>query len=36
MGATLSRAERRSFPHNDLAALDSMLAVASRRSSSAC
>ncbi len=25
MGAELSRAERRSFPHNDLAALDSML-----------
>ena len=25
MGAQLSRAERRSFPHNDLAALDSML-----------
>lgn len=26
MGATLSRAERRSFPHNDLAALEALLA----------
>jgi 8-amino-7-oxononanoate synthase len=30
-GATLSRAERRFFPHNDLAALDSILASARRR-----
>lgn len=31
LGATLSRAERRFFPHNDLAALDSLLAGARRR-----